>query len=270
MLQYFGILLVFTITVLSQDVSAVKYDYGVDIFSGDRVSKEAFKCMKKNGYGTASIRIYFPARSGSIDANGKDNIMNALAAGLGVEAFVHPNPLSSKSGATQFSESQWYYNDKGITIRRMWLVVSDPMLWSSNVQSNVNFINSFISQTRQDRVEVGIYTSWYDWFMITGDESVQQHGDVLLWYWHTLGEGASRKTDPGFSDFRSFGDWKKPTIKEFVIDENVCGVTVNRNAFVKCADSANENGTGLAERAFKFGTGVSSTKLVMKETQETV
>jgi len=270
MLQHCGILLVLTITLLLQYVSAVNYGYGVDIFSGDFVSKKAFQCMRNNGYGAASIRIYSPAGSGSIDRNGKDNIMNAIAANLGVETFVQPNPLSSKSGATQFSESQNYYSGQGITISRIWLVVSDPMKWSSNMQSNINFINSFISQARQGRVEVGIYTNWYDWLLITGGYSVQRSGNVLLWYWHTLGQGISAETDPNFSDFRSFSGWQTPAIKQFGIVEAVCGVNVNRDAFVTSADSANENDTKLAAPAFKFGTGVSVTKQAMKETEETV
>ena len=45
-------------------------------------------------------------------------------------------------------------------------------------------------------------------------------GGVSLWYAHYDG-------NPSFSDFRAFGGWSKPNIKQYVGDTSLCGAGVD-------------------------------------------
>lgn len=45
-----------------------------------------------------------------------------------------------------------------------------------------------------------------------------------LWYAHY-------DNNPSFSDFRAFGGWSKPKIKQYAGDRSVCGVGVDLNFY---------------------------------------
>lgn len=93
---------------------------------------------------------------------------------------------------------------------------------------------------------VGIYTSYYDWNQITNGWSTIGN-DVLLWYWNVLGGGVNGETPANFADFRPFGCWTAPSVKQFAQVEQVCQITVNRDVYaagsmLKAADAVQEDG----------------------------
>ncbi|KAK6048455.1 hypothetical protein COOONC_14040 [Cooperia oncophora] len=53
----------------------------------------------------------------------------------------------------------------------------------------------------------------------------------MLWYWNVYGGGPSYETPANFDDFRSFGGWTAPLVKQFAQVEAVCGITVNRDVY---------------------------------------
>ena len=67
----------------------------------------------------------------------------------------------------------------------------------------------------------GIYSSYYMWESIMGTAgSCTGLGGVSLWYAHYDG-------NPSFSDFRQFGGWTKPNIKQYAGDTTLCGAGVD-------------------------------------------
>ncbi|KAK5975942.1 hypothetical protein GCK32_019859, partial [Trichostrongylus colubriformis] len=52
-----------------------------------------------------------------------------------------------------------------------------------------------------------------------------------LWYWNVRDVGPGGETHANFKDFRSFGGWTDPTVKQFAKKENICGVTVNWDVY---------------------------------------
>jgi len=197
------------------------------------VDQTTFQCMYNNSKSVAFVRIYTPDSGGKNDSNGVNNVVNALAANLGVEVFVQPAPQSSKTGAQQFDEAYNYMDDNQITFGTIWLIVTQPNTWSTTPSDNTAFISSFLDEARSYNKGVGIYTSWYDWYLITNYwDGVEANGPVHLWYWNVLGLGSNDETVAGFSDFRSFGSWDdQPAVKQYGIIETVCGVTVNVDVF---------------------------------------
>ncbi|KAI1728878.1 lysozyme-like protein 7 [Ditylenchus destructor] len=227
--------------------STKTFGLGLDVNS--LVSKETFQCIKNASYSVAFVQVYHADDGGSsFDTNAKDNIHNALKAKIGVEIYVRPNmSVSAKPPAQQFDETKKSLMDKRISFGTVWLMVTTPMKWSVNTSANLEFINGFLNRARSAKHYVGIYTSWYDWQLITGSYTgIQNNGSVMLWYWSTLGIGSDAVSSRDFDDFRPFTDWWTPTVKQFGIEEELCGVTVNRETFV--------NGTTKSKSKYKINT----------------
>ncbi|VDM79274.1 unnamed protein product, partial [Strongylus vulgaris] len=76
---------------------------------------------------------------------------------------------------------------------------------------------------------------------ITGGATIN---NAMLWYWSTYGSGVSNESPANFNDFRAFGGWTTPSVKQFAQVETVCGVTVNRDIY---AVTAAEKVAGMAK-----------------------
>ncbi|PAV61899.1 hypothetical protein WR25_19025 [Diploscapter pachys] len=219
------------------------YAYAVDFAQVATVAQ--MQCLRQNSYSTAFVRAYNPAGQGSFDANSCTNINNAYSAGLGIEIYMTPQPMSSKTGYQQLDEVYNGLNSRGITVRAIWIQVTSPINWPTNSNTNINFINSIIARARQYSLSVGIYTSAYDWNQITGGWTGAGN-DVMLWYWNVRGGGVSGESPPNFSDFAPFGCWNSPTAKQFAQVEQVCSITVNRDVYM--SGSAVAQVEGMAHR----------------------
>ncbi len=91
--------------------------------------------------------------------------------------------------------------------------------------SNCQYVTDLVNAVRSLGKTPGIYSSYYMWETIMGSaNSCSGLGDVSLWYAHYDG-------NPSFSDFKQFGGWTKPTIKQYIGDSNVCGANVDISFF---------------------------------------
>ncbi|CAB3404610.1 unnamed protein product [Caenorhabditis bovis] len=204
--------------------------YGFAIDFSVPATLQQLQAVRQAGYNVVFIRGYTPAGQGTFDTNSVTSLRNAYSAGLGIEVYMTPQPASSKQGYQQLDEVYNGMTTNGITIRAIWIQVTSPANWPGTVQQHINFINSIVARARQYGLAVGIYTNNYDWSQITGGWN-SVGNDVLLWYWNVLGGGTSGETPADFSDFRSFGNWIAPSVKQFAQVEVVAGITVNRNVY---------------------------------------
>jgi len=212
-------------------VEKITYANAVDVSAA--TSTSTFSCYKQSNYMTAFIRVYQPANGGSVDPNGPANVQNAISGGLGVEVFVVPQPVGSKTGAQQLDEAYTYLTNFGVNVRSMWIQVTTPINWPSNSQNNANFVNSFLTRGQQRNLGVGIYTNAYDWQQITQNWNgwTVIPGGVNLWYWNVNAPGAAGQTANNFNDFTSFSGFTSPIVKQFGQNINVCGTTVNLDVY---------------------------------------
>jgi hypothetical protein len=211
------------------------YNFAVDITAYG--SSSTFQCLYKAGYNAVFIQGYSPASGGSVNTNLIQNLNNAGAASLGNEVYV--TPATGKTGATQFDAVFNKLKASGINVRSIWLQVTSPINWSNNIQTNVNLIQSFVSRANANGVSAGIYTNWYDWQQITG--SYTAFSGLRLWYWNALGQGPNAEAPATFDDFRTFAGWVKPAVKQFAVNEALCGLTLNRDVFPQGTKSAAED-----------------------------
>ncbi|KIH52357.1 hypothetical protein ANCDUO_17542 [Ancylostoma duodenale] len=88
--------------------------------------------------------------------------------------------------------------------------------------SNINIKTIWIQQYN---LFIGIYTNEFEWNQITGGAEAS---NIMLWYWNAYGYGPTKESPANFDDFRPFGGWTSPSVKQFGQAESICGVNVNR------------------------------------------
>ncbi|KAJ1372244.1 hypothetical protein KIN20_034344 [Parelaphostrongylus tenuis] len=192
------------------------------------VSESSFACIREYGYTLVFLRCYSPDGEGQVDIAAVFNIQNADSVGLGTEVYMRPQPNSEKTGAQQLDEAYNYLTISGIRIVTVWIQVTSPINWSTNIARNVDFINSIAARAKEYGLRVGIYTNYYDWSQITNGAVL---GNTMLWYWNVYGSGVPGESQPTFKDFRPFAGWSAPAVKQFAQVEYVCGVAVNRDVY---------------------------------------
>ncbi|VDP07714.1 unnamed protein product [Heligmosomoides polygyrus] len=147
-------------------------------------------------------------------------------AGLGTEVYMTPQPNSTKTGAQQFDEMFYMFGNCNLIVSSIWIQVTSPANWSPTSKTNIAFLNSIFARAGQyGGITIGIYTNANEWSKITGSAKIT---NARLWYWNVQGGGVPNETPANFNDFRSFGGWSAPSVKQFAQSEAFCGVTVNR------------------------------------------
>jgi len=195
-------------------VSAAFAVKGVDVSQ----YTDVFSCIHGKGYEFAIIRGY--QSGGRVDPNVVSNIRNARSAGFKyVDVYLFPCvPCNNPS-----TQAQDLVNAiRGHNYGTVWVDIENYR-WSSNKDSNQRFITEMVNELKRLGQTVGIYSSYYNWEEITGI-SWTGVSDLPLWYAHY-------DYSPSFSDFRSFGGWSKPAIKQYEGNQRVCGAGVDLNYY---------------------------------------
>eukprot|EP01138_Halocafeteria_seosinensis_P011080 gb/GECG01011316.1/.p1 GENE.gb/GECG01011316.1/~~gb/GECG01011316.1/.p1 ORF type:complete len:169 (+),score=7.92 gb/GECG01011316.1/:1-507(+) len=104
------------------------------------------------------------------------------------------------------------------TYGMVWLDIEGPQYWSGSVTDNRNFFNGLVSELEKHGQVIGVYTSESQWIPIMGDWSGGSR--FPLWYAHYDGEKS-------FSDFRAFGGWSKPNMKQYAGSTTLCSSGVD-------------------------------------------
>ncbi|CAB3398697.1 unnamed protein product [Caenorhabditis bovis] len=204
---------------------SITHAYAIDI--ADAMSISQMNCLKFEGYRTIFVRAFF---NNSFDPNCVQNILNAHKAGLGIEIYIRPNVTAGIKAFEQVDSVVGELKKHSIDIRSIWIQVTSPIEWSQSELHRLMFIANMIERIRHHGLNVGVYTSNYDWRLITGDW-MKAGDEVMLWYWHVIATGVDGETTPTFDDFRPFGGWQKPAVKQFGQFEKVCNVAANRNVY---------------------------------------
>ena len=104
----------------------------------------------------------------------------------------------------------------------LWLDVEGTQYWSSSTSNNVNFLQKMVDEGKKKGVSLGIYSSSSQWNPIMGGSTAFK--SLPLWYPHY-------DNSASFSDFKSFGGWSKPAIKQYAGDVSFCSAGVDKNYY---------------------------------------
>nr|CAD2132062.1 unnamed protein product [Meloidogyne enterolobii] len=212
---YFLNLLIFL-----NNINLIYSDKGIDISSPANL--EQTKCFKKNGYKSIYIRVW--QSNNKFDSNSVNTIKNARTAGIdNVDCYVFPCAKCKDANPKNIIEKILKnLKAKNVKCDRIWIDVEGPQYWKTNKQQNVDFIQGMVNELKANKQKIGIYTSNAQWQPITGGST--KFNDFPLWYPHYDNKA-------NFVDFKPFGGWKKPLIKQYDDNKKVCNVNADLNFF---------------------------------------
>lgn len=212
---------------------------GVDLSQATSLS--SLQCVHNYGYDFVIARVYLS--TGKPDSNGPSNINNAWSAGMShVDGYIFPcyscgNPAKQMDDTIDYlaSHSMYLNGTKehlaatngtalGAKIGMLWLDVEGTQYWSSSASSNINFLQGMVDEGKKRGVSLGVYTSSSQWSPIMGGTS--QFSNLPLWYAHW-----DFTFSPCTSDFKSFGGWSKPAMKQYAGDQSFCSAGYDKNCY---------------------------------------
>jgi len=193
--------------------------YGADVST--TTSEAAWKCLKADhGVHFATARGY--TEGGSFDDACVATVKNARAAGLSPVGVYFFPAFFHKAANASVDEFHSAMSSHGVHADRIWLDIEGPQYWGSDHQRNVDYINNLYKRLKVHGYEVGVYTSDSQWVPITGDAKILSF--LPVWY-------AAYQTppEPNFGDWRPFGGWSRPSIKQFRGTHSECGASIDAN-----------------------------------------
>ena len=215
---------------------------GVDL--SQPCPSSGFSCMKSSGISFAIVRVF--CSTGKVDQNGPATISAAWAGGMShVDGYIFPcfscgNPAGQMDQAINNLRSAGLkhiarspgQNDTvaikpeelGTSYGMLWLDIEGTQYWGSDQQANTAFIQAMADEGHKQGVTLGVYTSASQWGPITGNAKVL--GELPLWYPHY-----ESPPNPSYSDFKPFGAWSKPAIKQFQGSHTLCSCGVDSNVY---------------------------------------
>ena len=183
------------------------------------------KDLKNNKWGAPFdlfiSRIY--QSNGYIDHTGVANYRNAVNAGIKhVHAYIFPD-VKVNDPAKQVQDAVNAVVSAGLASNTIFWLDVERYAWSSSKATNQAFIKAMVDVKVPSGSRLGIYASYYSWEEIVGlDYDYPAKKGLPLWYAHY-------DSHSSFSDFKPYGGWSHPTIKQFIGDTKVAGIGVDMN-----------------------------------------
>ena len=208
------------------DVSA---RVGVDV--SRPVDQSQWECLQSPGgqgpVEQAIVRVY--CSSGRTDPNALDSLKAAKTAGIPlIGGYIFPC-VACGDAAAQVRDARAMLDGVN-TSAILWLDI-ERFKWSSNQTSNRAFIASMTDACLAGG-RCGVYSSFNSWSAIAGASwDYPKTRGLPLWYPHYDG-------NPSFSDFKPFGGWTSPLMKQYLGNEESCGVGVDYNYFPSSSSSS--------------------------------
>jgi GH25 family lysozyme M1 (1,4-beta-N-acetylmuramidase) len=135
----------------------------------------------------------------------------AHAAGLQVSLYAYACPRCT--GNTPAYST--FYNlvknlaKQGVSYTYLYFDIEEcppQQCWETSTQQNANFLGDAVAGAEAAGAKVGIYASSSQWSQLMGSNT--SFKNLPLWYAHY-------DASPSFSDFKSFGGWTKPHMKQY-------------------------------------------------------
>ena len=192
---------------------------GVDYSTAQSLATH--QCWKNNVISLAIPRAW--RSQGDFDSNAIYNVRNARSAGIPY-VDIYMFPCAGKSAVNQVADL--VSKMSGENYGQIWLdIETNPSTgcgWSSYTgASNCQFVTDLVNAVKYHGRVPGIYSNYYMWESIMGSAgSCPGLGNIPLWYAHYDGVAS-------FSDWRNFGGWTKPNIKQYIGDTTLCGAGVD-------------------------------------------
>ncbi|CAL6004056.1 Glycosyl_hydrolase family 25 protein [Hexamita inflata] len=195
--------------------------FDVSYYQG-AVTQATFNCLHNAGYQFAIIEAQIGT---TFNANAVQDYQRAKAAGIkNVDFYIFPT--TKQDAKTQVKNTIQKLQNAGVMSGNMvWLDVENINLFYPTQAQNQKFITDLLAEMSSilGAKRVGVYSNWVQWESIVGKgwTGAQPH---QIWYPHY-------DNSQSFSDFKAFGGWTKPSIKQYQGDVSECSTTIDRNFY---------------------------------------
>jgi GH25 family lysozyme M1 (1,4-beta-N-acetylmuramidase) len=203
------LLLLFDIILLK--IKIIYSTFGIDTsmqtcMSG--ISLNDWNCLINNGFSFAIIEVWNGGYGYNINiSNCVDDAWNAGMKHVDVYAFICLNCGYTASNAVSTIVTN--LRNSNVNFGMLWFDVEQCSgCWSTNYSSNVLFLQEAVSEAQKLGINIGIYSSKYEWSETVGNDD--SFSNFPLWYAHYDDE-------PSFDDtsYYEFGGWTKPAMKQY-------------------------------------------------------
>ena len=199
-------------------IASVQAKYGVDLYPA--TSTSTFKCFRNNGFDGFFITRGWRS-NGKFDTNAPGNLKNAQSSGFSssmTDVYFYPC-VSCGNAAGQVSSFWSAVGSNKMNFKRLWFDIEGT--WYSSTSSNQKFFEELINKARSIGIVYGIYASSYYWSSLFGSSyKFKYASSIPLWYPHYDNKAT-------FSDFKAFGGWTTPYIKQYAGDKTLCSTDVD-------------------------------------------
>ena len=158
---------------------------------------------------------------GRFDPNAVQNLKNAHSAGYPssmTDVYFYPC-LSCGDAAGQVASFWNSVVANKMDFKRLWFDIEGT--WYSSQASNRAFFEELTGKAQAYGIVYGIYASSYYWGEIVGSGYTFKYASTSpLWYPHYDNKAT-------FSDFKPFGGWSAPYIKQYAGDKTLCSTDVD-------------------------------------------
>jgi hypothetical protein len=177
------------------------------------MSQYDWDCFVNAGYSFAIIQTWQGGYG--FDSNIANCVNDAWAAGMAhvdVYAFLCPNCNYNYPASSAINSLLSSLNNAGLTpgsdFGMLWFDVEQCSGCWNDADSNAAFLQDGVNQAVSDGLNIGIYSSEYEWGATVGYS--EGFTSFPLWYAHY-------DDNPSFSDtsYYQFGGWTSPAIKQF-------------------------------------------------------
>jgi len=184
---------------------------GIDLSTS--VSADTIKCLKKEGYEFAIPRVYM--ETDEPDPAGAETVKLAHQHGFArVDGYIFPCFHCKRSAKEQVDATVTYLKSKDANVSALWIDIEGTQ-WSKTHSENSKFVEEMARAIRKHGIPFGYYMNEnsYDGILAPWKNPFN---DALLWY-------AAWDKVKSFGDFRPFGGFSKPHMKQYTGGITICG-----------------------------------------------
>eukprot|EP01132_Coremiostelium_polycephalum_P003132 gene3132-3914_t len=205
-------------------IGEVQSGLGFDIST--RSTEKFFTCAKNSNYTKAIIRCY--KEHGLIDTNCTDSITKARKANFtDVDVYFFPCPKCKDSGMVQFGKMVNHIMNSNLTFGMAWIDVEivdrNPDYWYKNTTLNGFYLASVFAGCVLNGITCGIYSNSRFWKTLINNSYPSMAG-AQLWY-------TNPDSNPNFDNFKPFGGWDYPVMKQYQFNTPICGMNTDLDFF---------------------------------------
>jgi len=193
------------------------------------VNSSCYECLVSNGYSYAILQAQtgHPLGDGHYNPYIGPNYHSAISAGISpIDVYIFPDygqdPVAqvNQTISLLFQDDVLYHNNM------IYMDVENTQYWPGTCDENIEFLHKIIATAESMYYDcglnfcIGIYSSASQWSPIMCGTT--EFSKYPLWYPHY-------DNDPSFQDWKPFGGWVTPVMKQYTGTTSICGTEIDND-----------------------------------------